>query len=66
MSDAAGSEPAGREQAQAQPAPAEQPDDHRVLPDGTRDETDVGWGERPPYDDDQRLLDERPPHHDRD
>jgi hypothetical protein len=36
-----------------------------VLPDVTTDEDDVGWGEQPAYDDDQRLLDERPPHHDR-
>jgi hypothetical protein len=34
------------------------------LPDQTCDETDVGWGERSAdTDDDQRLLDERPPHH---
>jgi hypothetical protein len=37
-----------------------------VLPDATTDEGDIGWGEHPAYDDDQRLLDERPPHHDRD
>ena len=37
----------------------------------TRDDTDLGWGDR--YDDaadrerdaDRRLLEERPPHHDR-
>jgi len=33
------------------------------LPEQTSDDTDIGWGERPPADDDQRLLDERPPHH---
>ena len=34
------------------------------LPDQTSDDTDVGWGERPSEaDDDQRLLDDRPPHH---
>jgi hypothetical protein len=35
------------------------------LPDQTRDDTDIGWGE-PPTDDDEnlrRLLEERPPHH---
>lgn len=33
------------------------------LPDQTRDDTDEGWGEPAVTDDDQRLLDERPPHH---
>lgn len=36
-------------------------------PEQTRDDTDEGWGE-PRYDDrgdDRRLLEERPPHHDR-
>ena len=50
----------------------------RTGPEGpeserTRDDTDVGWGERfdradgsPDRDDaDRRLLEERPPHHDR-
>ena len=32
-----------------------------VLPEQTRDDTDRGWGERA-HDNDQRLLDERPPH----
>jgi hypothetical protein len=36
-------------------------DDERVLPEQTRDDTDQGWGERHP-DNDERLLDERPPH----
>jgi hypothetical protein len=42
--------------------------DEPVLPDVTRDERDDGWGdERASEDDDvRRLLDERPPHHDRD
>ena len=37
-----------------------------VLP-GPPDDSDVGWGEDPPDDDEtlRRLLDERPPHHDR-
>ena len=34
-----------------------------TLPDVTNDETDLGWGEPDPDDDDARLLDERPPHH---
>jgi len=34
------------------------------LPEQTSDDTDEGWGERPADpDDDQRFLDERPPHH---
>jgi hypothetical protein len=44
------------------------PDDDGVLPDQTRDDTDVGWGDdvRRDAEDDEdlrRLLDERPPHH---
>jgi hypothetical protein len=34
-----------------------------VLPDTTRDERDVGWGDAPEPDDDERLLREVPPHH---
>ncbi len=34
-----------------------------VLPDQTRDDTDAGWGERPGGNDD-RLLEDRPPHWD--
>jgi hypothetical protein len=36
-------------------------DDLPVLPDQTRDDTDRGWGE-PSYSNDDRLLEERPPH----
>jgi len=32
-----------------------------VLPDQTRDDTDLGWGERTDSND-ERLLEERPPH----
>ena len=40
-----------------------------LLP-GAPDDSDVGWGEPVPREDDddaavRRLLDERPPHHDR-
>jgi len=37
-----------------------------TLPDRSRDEHDVGWGERPGRDDrdDDWYLRERPPHHD--
>jgi len=34
------------------------------LPEQTSDDTDVGWGEqREPEDDDERLVNEVPPHH---
>jgi hypothetical protein len=42
-------------------------DDLPVLPEQTVDDTPAGWGERPASRDrsnDQRLLDERPPHWD--
>lgn len=44
-------------------------EDFDILPDSTRDDTDAGWGEAPSRAarrrlDDQRLLDERPPHWD--
>lgn len=32
-----------------------------VLPDQTRDDTERGWGERS-YENDERLLEDRPPH----
>jgi hypothetical protein len=35
-----------------------------LLPEQTQDETDVGWGEAPEPDDDERLRQERPPHWD--
>ncbi|WP_169806897.1 hypothetical protein [Actinomadura macra] len=52
---------------------SEEPDDDRlvhlddddldVLPDQTSDDTDTGWGEwRAGGGDDDRLLEERPPH----
>jgi hypothetical protein len=34
-----------------------------VLPDTTRDERDLGWGDPPERNDDERLLREVPPHH---
>ena len=39
-----------------------QPPDEREV---SVDETPVGWGEDPDDDDAERLLAERPPHHDR-
>ena len=38
-------------------------DDDPVLPEATTDDTDRGWGERPGSNDD-RLLEDRPPHWD--
>jgi hypothetical protein len=38
-------------------------DDAPLLPDQTRDDTDLGWGESA-YGNDDRLLIERPPHWD--
>jgi hypothetical protein len=38
-------------------------DDPPVLPDQTRDDTDLGWGE-PSYSNDDRLRQDRPPHWD--
>lgn len=34
-----------------------------VLPATTSDEQDIGWGEIPELDDDDRLRREVPPHH---
>ena len=39
-------------------------DDGPVLPARSQEDTDVGWGERPGPDDDERLYRERPPHWD--
>ena len=33
------------------------------LPEQTSDDTDIGWGDAPPADDDERLREELPPHH---
>lgn len=53
----------------ARPALRDPSDDRPVLPDRADDDRDVGWGERgdEPGSDaeqDRRLLEERPPHHD--
>jgi hypothetical protein len=43
--------------------PTERPDrSEPVLPDRTRDEESLGWGERE-YDEDEHLRREVPPHH---
>jgi hypothetical protein len=41
-----------------------EPDNTPVLPAKSRDETDIGWGEPPEPDDEERLRRERPPHWD--
>lgn len=48
------------------PSASPDPDDRPVLPLQSQDETDVGWGEQPEQDDDERLRQDRPPHWDRD
>jgi hypothetical protein len=60
----------GDEPVSAEPAPASRPriarrppSPDRILPDITSDERDVGWGEVPEPDDDERLLRDVPPHH---
>jgi hypothetical protein len=52
------------EKAPKQPARVSPPDprDEPVLPARSQDDTDVGWGESPAPDDDERLNRERPPH----
>jgi hypothetical protein len=38
-------------------------EDLEIIPDQTSDDTDVGWGEwRGTDSDDDRLLEDRPPH----
>jgi hypothetical protein len=37
-------------------------DDFDVLPDTTEDESARGWGDDAAESNDQRLLEERPPH----
>ena len=39
-----------------------EPRDDLALPTQSEDDTDVGWGELPEPDDDERLSRERPPH----
>lgn len=47
----------------SRPGPGEAKDDGPVLPDVSRDETDVGWGDEPGERDDDWYRRERPPHH---
>jgi hypothetical protein len=52
------------EKAPKQPVRVSPPDprDEPVLPTQSQEDTDVGWGEPPGPDDDERLCRERPPH----
>ena len=45
------------------PAPSPAEKDEPVLPDVTRDERDVGWGDEPGERSDDWYRRERPPHH---
>jgi len=47
----------------ARPRPDRNDADEPVLPDVSRDETDVGWGDEPRERDDDWYRRERPPHH---
>jgi hypothetical protein len=48
---------------QVRPARGESGREKPVLPDVSRDETDVGWGDEPGERDDDWYRRERPPHH---
>jgi len=50
-------DPAGRS---GPPDSGDKPD----SPGRSQDDTDLGWGERPEADDDERLNRDRPPHWD--
>ena len=52
------------ETAPKQPARVSPPDPlhEPVLPTQSQEDTDIGWGEPPGPDDDERLSRERPPH----
>jgi hypothetical protein len=55
----------GGDEARDQPPPrrATPSRDKPALPDVSRDETDVGWGDEPSERDDDWYRRERPPHH---
>jgi hypothetical protein len=46
------------------PGMTHEPPDEPVLPSGTSDESDIGWGDQPEPDSDDRLREDRPPHWD--
>jgi hypothetical protein len=45
------------------PRPRARKSEDPVLPEVSRDETDVGWGDEPRERDDDWYRRERPPHH---
>jgi hypothetical protein len=49
-------------QAPDQPTNSPDADNKPVLPPQSLDDTDIGWGEQPELDDDERLRREHPPH----
>jgi hypothetical protein len=61
--DQTAADPPAAGQPAAPARPAAPVDAAHLLPDVSRDETDEGWGERPDRSDDDRFLDEVPPHH---
>jgi hypothetical protein len=48
----------------ASQSPGPDPSDSAELPVQSQEDTDVGWGEQPGPEDDERLHGERPPHWD--
>jgi hypothetical protein len=59
MTDQPSAKPSG-----GKPGRHRRDDDEPVLPDTTRDERDIGWGDAPGGRDDEWYRRERPPHHD--
>jgi hypothetical protein len=62
-SSAASAAPSDRGSRPARPASPASPG-RPGRPEKSRDESDVGWGERPEPDDDERFNRDRPPHWD--
>jgi len=67
-SDSPPSRPSDHDRAEQPPATRpriarRRPSTDSVLPTVTEDERDVGWGDTPEPDDDERLRREVPPHH---
>jgi hypothetical protein len=48
----------------ASPRPAAGQDDKPAVPVKSLDDSDIGWGELPDQDQDDRLREDRPPHWD--
>jgi hypothetical protein len=56
--------PDGKASSQSADAGRSDRSDMPVLPAQSQEDTDVGWGEQPEPEDDERLHRERPPHWD--